>query len=245
MPQDTPRGMDVYFEDFHGDLIPDELATSSDSGTITTNVGLTDNKGGRASILRLDNSNDTDNDFAEVDLGALNYTVQDGRISMEARVAPYDVSVMAVNVGFNDDTLEGGNTLPVELSGTSFTSNASTWIGFVYDADATNATWHAFWVDDDNDTSTAIATLNTGIALADSTWYTMRIELQDRGSGNAARGLFDIRDENGNHWNYEANTTIDRDVALVPHIGCELRSASNNGLIDIDYIEASRSREGS
>ncbi len=42
-----------------------ELATTNDTGTITTGVT------GGASVLRLDNDNDGDNEMAEVELGAL------------------------------------------------------------------------------------------------------------------------------------------------------------------------------
>ena len=243
MPKDTMRAYDVYFEDFHGDLIPDELATSNDnSGTTVVNVGLSGNKAGVASIIRLDNAGEGDNNFIELDLGATSYRVQEGHIWMEVRLAPHDVSVMAMNVGFNDETTEGGDTLPVELSGTTWTTGATTWIGFVFDADATTDNWAAFWVDDDNDTSVAIGTLMSTIALADETWYTLRLDLHDAGSGNNAIAEWQITDENGNRWNYRNTSTIDRDAALVPHIGNELRAAANNGSVDIDYIEVGRTR---
>jgi len=237
---DVGEGMDEVHFGFYGDLIPDELATSSDSGTITANVGLSGGGAGRASILRVDNSNNGDNEFAEVDFGALNYQVQDGQMYMKARVLLERV-VCAVNVGFNDDTLEGGNTLPVELSGTTWTSGASTWIGFAFDSDATNDNWHVFWVDDDGDTSVPIATLNTGIAVAASVWYTMTIQVTDAGSGNRASAIFDLTD-GSNHFHYRASDTIDRDVALVPHIGVENRTTTG-AFLDIDDIWAGKSRQ--
>lgn len=240
---DTGKGYDCVCFDFNGDLIPDELATSSDTGTITCNVGLSGNKAEAASILRLDNSNQGDNEMAEVDFGALYYRGQCGHMWMEARVAMRDASESAVNVGFNDDTLEGSNTLPVELSTTTFTANATTWIGFVYDADATNDNWHAFYVDDDTKAATPIATLNSGVAGADSRWYTLRIDVWDRGSGNQCRARWFVQDENGNRWEYVENATIDRDAALVPHVAIECRSGSDNIELDIDYIEAARARE--
>ena len=242
MPKDTMKAYDVYFEDFHGDLIPDELATSSDSGTITTNVGLSGNKAGVASILRLDNSNNGDNEMSEGDLGATSYRVQEGHVYMEVRLACQDVSVMAVNVGFSDDTLEGGNTFPVELSGTTWTTTATTWIGFAFDADATTDNWAAMWVDDDTDRSVAIGTLRADVALADETWDTLRLDLHDAGAGNQVIAEWNVKDENGNEWNYRNTSTIDRDAALVPHIGNELRAAANNGIVDIDYIEVGRTR---
>jgi hypothetical protein len=242
MPRDTNNGYEVYFEDFFGDLIPDELATSNDSGTITVNVGLTGNKAVGSSILRLDNSNDGDNEMCEVDTGHTSYRVSDGHLYFEARVSPHDVSVMAVNVGFHDETTESGNSLPVELSGTTWTSNAGDWIGFVFDADATTNNWHAFWVDDSNDTSVAIGTLQSDVALADTTWYTLRLDLYDAGSGNQVVAEWKVQDANGNHWEYRNSSTIDRDAALSFHIGNELRGAVDNGSLDVDYIEVGKSR---
>ena len=240
MARDTTKGMDVVIYDFNGDLIPDELASSSDTGTLTVNVGLSGGKAGTASILRVDCSNDGDNEMAEVDFGALYYRVQDGRMYMEARVS-LQALVGAVNIGFNDDTLEASNTLPMELSGTTWTSNASTWIGFVFDSDATTDRWTAMWVDDDSDSTVAIATLISTPTVAASTWYTLRVDLQDAGSGNQAICNFSIADEDGNAWEYRASSTIDRDVALVPHIGVENRTTTGN-YVDIDYIEAGKSR---
>ena len=233
---DTTKGMDYYFEDFHGDLIPDELATTSDTGTITTNVGLS----ARASILRIDNSNDGDDEMAEVDYGALAYTVQDGQMFMEARVL-VERTTGAINVGFNDETTAAGNTLPVELATASFTSTASTWIGFLWDSDATNSTFHYFWVDDDGDTGVAIATLNTGITLAAATWYTIRVHLFDAGSGNRAAAVFSISD--GTNTLLRRHTdTIDRDQAMTWHLAVENRTTTGCYL-DIDYVEAAKSRQ--
>lgn len=240
MATNTNPGMDVVRYDFHGDLVPDELATTNDSGTLTTNVGLSGGKAGTASIIRLDNSNDGDNEMIELDFGALYWRVQDGEMYLEARVS-MERTTCGINVGFNDETTDSGNTLPVELSGTTWTSTASSWIGFVLDSDATTNNWYAFWVDDDADTSTAIATLTSDVAAEASEWVTLRVHLTDRGSGNGARATFSIQTENGEDWQYTANTTLDRDVALVPHIAIENRSTTG-AYLDVDYIEAGKSR---
>jgi hypothetical protein len=235
MALDTPRGIDTAFFEFNGDLLPDELATTSDSGTIDTTSFV-----GRGSALRIDNSNGGDNEMAEVDAGKLEYSVQDGQMYVEARVKVERVTG-AANIGFNDDTGEGSNTLPMELSGTTWTSNAATWIGFVWDSDATNDTWHVMWVDDDADSSTAIATLNSGITVAADVWYTLRVHLFDQGSGNQARATFSVSDGT-NAWEYETSGTIDRDVNMTWHLAVENRTGTGC-FMDVDYIEAGRSRQ--
>lgn len=243
MARDTSKGYDIVRYDFHGDLLPDELASSYDTGTITCNTGLSGLLAGKASILRLDNSNEGNNEMAEVSLGHCYWYPANGHIWMEARFAIKDVSVVAVNVGFNDETAQAENSLPVEFSGTAWTSNATDWIGVLFDAsDSTYFDWFGFWVQDGADTSTAIATLDSGITPVDEDIYTVRIDVFDAGSGNQCRARFHITDEDGRNWEKTFTSTIDRDQALVPHIGIELRSAADNGYMDIDYIEAGQSR---
>lgn len=227
---DTQFPMDEVFFEFQGDLIPDELATTNDTGTITTGIS------GGASVLRLDNSNGGDNEMAEVDLGALYYQVQNGRAYLEARIKLERV-ICAVNVGFNDETTESSDTLPMELSGTTFTSNASTWVGFVADSDATTDTFRITWVDDDNDGQS----YDTGITMQADVWYTVRIDLFDNGSGNAAWGEFFISDGTDSY-RKTVETTVDRDASLVPHIGIENRTTTG-AYVDIDYIAAGQTRQ--
>jgi hypothetical protein len=178
--------------------------------------------------------------MAEVDAGKLEYSVQDGQMYVEARVK-VERTTGAANIGFNDDTGEGSNSLPMELSGTTWTSNAGTWIGFVWDSDATNDTWHVMWVDDDADSSTAIGTLNSGITVASGVWYTLRVHLFDQGSGKQSRATFSVSDGT-NAWEYETSGTIDRDVNMTWHLGVENRT-STGCFMDVDYIEAGRSRQ--
>lgn len=236
---DTTYPEEVRFE-FEGDLIPARLATTSDSGTITVNVGLSGGGAGRNSILRLDNSAGGDNEMAEVDFGALYYQAQDDYIGLEARVLLERI-IVAATVGFNDETTESSDTLPVELSGTTFTSNAGTFVGFVIDSNATNDNWHVFWVDDDNDGGVTIATLNTGVALAADKWYTLKVEVWDGGSGNLSPAQFHVSDGT-THFQYRNDNTIDRDQAMVPHLAVENRTGTG-AFMDIDYIRAWKSRQ--
>lgn len=235
MATDTSRGYDLFFDDFHGDTIADELATSSDTGTIT--VGTPTD----ASCLRMDNSNDGNNDMCEVDIGAVYFRAQDGHCWMEARFRIEAATTVAVNVGFNDETLEDANTLPAELSTATFTVNAGTWIGFVADTNATNDYYHAYWIDDSVGSSTAIATLKSTVPIAALKWTTARIDLWDNGSGNQVRAEFMISDEDGHSWQYVNNSTIDRDCALTPHVAIENRTTTGRYL-DLDYLEAGKSR---
>jgi hypothetical protein len=174
-------------------------------------------------------SDTTDNDMQEICSNLLLFTGQEGYSYVEILMQSNSVDDMAFNFGLNDTVEEvaAGGTLPVELDGTSWTSTSSTFIGFVYDVDATNDELHCFWVDDDVDTTTAIANLRcNGIAPTANQWLYMRVEMQDRGSGNGVRATFTATDHNGKSVTKEFNTTVDRDCPLCYHFSFENRSNS-------------------
>lgn len=187
----------------------------------------------------------TDNDMCELGYHLLTWSVQNGQLMMETRVrvSVGGVDDIAINVGFNDDVLEDSNTLPVELATATWTTNASSWAGIVYDADATNQDVHFMSVDDDNDLSTAIATLRfNGIAPVDNEWFGVNIQLNDAGSGNPAIATVTVVEEStGRSATKQFTTNLDRDVLLTPHIAFENRAGVAH-TFEIDYIRVRQSR---
>ena len=186
----------------------------------------------------------TDDNMCEIGHDTLAWSVQNGALYMEGRCRLDVITNVAFNIGFNDDQLDDSNTLPMELSGTTWTSNAASWIGFVFDTDATNDDVHVMWVDDDNDSGEAVADLRmSGLAPVANEWFSWSILLTDRGSGNGVRAEFNIVEEStGKRMQKAFNTTLDRDVLLTPHIAVENRSATAH-VFDIDaglYVKASR-----
>ena len=234
MPTDTSKGYVVFFDDFLGDLIDDAYGTTADgSATVaipTPDTAVVDG------FVRLTTHN-SDNNMAEI-AHSLSYRAQDGIMSFEARVKMSAITTTAMSIGFNDDQLEASNTLPVELSGTTFTSNAATFVGFVFDTDATNDNWHAFAVDDCTDTTTPIACLNTGVAPVADTYQTLKVVVHDRGACYMAYAEFFINCE----LQASIENAIDRDATLVPHIAAEARAACASRNHDVDYIEVMKSR---
>lgn len=187
----------------------------------------------------------TDNDMCELAHGTLGWSVQNGELGMEARmrVTVGGVDDVAVNFGFNDDILEDSNTLPMELATTTFTSNADTWVGMVYDPDADNDDVHCMWTDDTVDASEAIADLRmTNAVPVDNEWFGMQVRLSDRGSGRGVRAEFTFVEEStGRRFQKQFNTNVDRDALLTPHIAFENRAGVAH-TFDIDYIKVWQSR---
>lgn len=168
----------------------------------------------------------TDNNMIEFCGDQLEFYGQQGHVAIELLVQLDVITTAAFNFGFNDDVLDASDTLPVELATTTFTANAATFVGFVYDVDATNDQLHAFWVNGGTATTTAIADLRfKGIAPTAAQYLWMRVELQDRGSGNGVRATLAATDHLGKSAIKTYNTTVARDTALCFYFGYENRGA--------------------
>lgn len=238
----------AYKEIFEDWTCGDRIHTADANGVVWL---VSSDSGGTAFAITADaegplargTTDTTDDDMCEIAHHLISWSVQNGELLLQTRIRADVVSTLAFTVGFNDDDLEASNTLPVELATTTFTSNAASFAGVVYDVDADNDDLHAFWVDDDNDTSEAIADLRfSGFAPVADEWFGVQVVLTDRGSGNAAAAEFTIVEEStGKHAQKDFVTTLDRDVLLTPHIAFENHGAAAHNF-DIDYIWVRQSR---
>lgn len=236
MATDTSKGIITVFDEFN----IDHIGTSGGDG-IQWLVTL-DNSGTLAPVASAElqaasvtgTANNNLNDFYYRDLS---FRAQDGFMSWEMRLDLAGITNVAINVGFNDDVNDASDSLPVELSGTTFTSNAGTFVGFVFDTDATNDNWHVFMVDDNNDTSVPIACLNTGIAPVANIPQTFKIVVEDNGACNQTRTSFYIDGLEV----YTMVSSIDRDILMSPGFGHENRACGAT-TVNLHYVEAKKSR---
>ncbi len=235
MATDTTKGTIRFMEEW----LTDNIHTGAANGVtwiVTTDGGTAFAVNDSAELQAQSVTGTCDNDMNEIG-HRLVWRAQDGSMSMEARLDLAAITAQAVTIGFNDDVSECSDTLPVELSGTTFTSNAGTFIGFVFDIDATNDNWHVFMVDDDADTNVAIACLNTGIAPVADTPQTFKVTVYDQEACNQTRADFWI----DGVLVYEMASAIDRDVLLTPHIAHETRAGCGQTM-NVHYIETKKSR---
>jgi hypothetical protein len=171
-----------------------------------------------------------DNELLEFCSNNLIFAAQEGHCAVEILVQFSSASVPAFTFGFND-TVEDGN-LPIDISGTTLAATASTFCGFVYDGtDATNKDLYCVWVDDDSlaqsDATGKVGgqTIRmNGIHPTASKWLYLKVELQDRGSGNGARATFLAVDHLGRSAEKVFDTTVDRDCPLCYHFAIETRA---------------------
>lgn len=178
----------------------------------------------------------TDNHMEELSFDRLMLRAQEGEIGFEVRAKVSVATTLALNIGLNDDALEDSNTLPVELSGTTWTTNSATFIGVCYDVDSTNDDVHMMWVDDDNDSTQALADLRmTGVNPAAGEFFKAGVQVTDAGSGNQcpARAWFETA--GGKYGEKAFKATIDRDAAMVGYTGWENRDAVAH-TISIQYM---------
>ena len=222
-------GIVRYFETFATDTIAS--GTSTAEGTAGNGVAwlCSLDTGDTAPVRAVNTSrglhvtaatDTTDNDLVEFCGDTLMFTGQTGHSSVELLLQFDVVTTLAFNFGFNDDVLEGSNSLPAELSGTTFTSNSATFLGFVFDIDADNDDIHVFWVNGDVDTTESIADLRmVGMAPTASKWLYLKAEMQDRGSGKGVRATLLAVDHAGRSVEKEFDTSVARTTPLCYYLG--------------------------
>ena len=182
----------------------------------------------------------TDDNMIELSRGGVNYRADDGMMSMEVRAYLDVVTNVAFNIGWNDEVLEGANTLPVELSTATFTRNGVTSAVILFDTDASaiNTVFVPCWEDDSvMMNETVAANRFSGIAPVAAEYFTARVELWDRGAGNGARATFMVGRNNVSSTSgvKEFNTTVDRDALLAAHTSWENRSGTAHQ-VNISYM---------
>ena len=233
MATDTTKGFILMHEEWLHDNINSSAAngvrwlTTTDSGTA---FGVNDSAELQAQGVT-GSANDNYNEIAH----RLTWRAQDGMMSMEARVDLTDITAVGTFIGFSDNVAE--NQLPVALSGTTFTAQANTALGFVFCTDATNDNWHVTMVDDTNLTTVPIASLNTGVAPVNNTPQTFKVVVYDQEVCNQTRSEFWIDGE----LQLTMASSIDRDALLTPYIGHVTRSC-NTRTMNIHYITTKQTR---
>ena len=232
----SPVGDHILFDDFHQVKTAGGGACSDGNWVITTESGSSyTNQDLASGVLRL--TTDTCNCEVVMVAGAkTNWRVQDGAIAARVRLKVDDMTNVAISVGFTDANTESA-LLPFDDKGGTLTTTATTAIGFTIDTDACDdGNWSTVYVDDDTDG----AQVCTGKQPTQAKYTTLRVRLEDNGSGNQARAEFSI---NCNCY-YEVRTaTIDRDALLTPFVGV-MNSAGSAHNLDIDYIYVAGSRVG-
>ncbi len=213
------------FDDFLGDAVDARWTpvVGIDAQAVTPTITQTNN-----GLVRLTSGNAGDtmaNDGSQLNSG-LNWIPANGGLYGAFRVKPVSgVATVCYNVGFTDTAaLE----MPITLSGTTLTTNASDAAVFVFDTAADNDYWHAQGVKGNTDT----ALTNTAVAPVADTYTLLEIYIDTSGTAT-----FKI---DGTLKATIANA-VTPSVALTPTVAVTARTTSERS-IDIDYIEVVQKR---
>lgn len=157
----------------------------------------------------------------------LNWKANQGNLVFEAKVKLSAITNINLFVGFTDQlaSLEA----PVTLSGTTFTTNATDAVGFLFDTNATTDTIRLVGVANDVDATHQ----DTGLAPVAATYNTFRVEVSTTG---VATFYLD-----GVKVGTALTGAVTASVALTPVVAGFTESAAS-ATIDVDYIFVQQTR---
>lgn len=194
--------------------------STTSSGTITVGVE------GVYTLLAGDSAGTIAADGAQLN-SELNWKANQGGLVLEARVKLAAITTVCAFIGFTDTlALEG----PVSLSGTTFTTNASDAVGFLFDTAATTDTIRLVGVAADTDATMQ----DTSLAFVNDTYRTLRIELSSTG---VAHFYID-----GVSVGTKMTGAVTPTVALTPVFVVRPEGAVAGRTISIDYFHVSANR---
>lgn len=222
------RNVVVHEDDFLGDTLDARYSGAKGADAQGVVPTITSAVGG---VVRL-TSGDVGDTFANDGSSLtheLNWKANQGNLVFEARVkCVSSVANVAFFIGFSDSLATGTLEAPFTLSGTTFTSNATDALGFVFDTAATTDTIRCVGVKADTD-ATAI---DTSVAPTADTYQWFRIEVDS--SGNATFYINDTK------YGTVANA-VTATVALTPIFTVVTRTTATKSM-DVDYLRVSANR---
>lgn len=217
-----------FTDDFMGDVLDSRWsgAVGSDGAAVTPTINQ--QNGG---VVRLTSGAAGDtmaHDGSSLTHG-LNWKAGNGGLYFEARVKPVtSVANVCYNIGLTDTLATTTLEMPITLSTTTLTTNATDAAVFVFDTAATLVKFKAQGVKADTDTALA----DTAIAPVADTWIKLAIIIDNQGTA-----YFYINDALTNTVASCLTTT----VALTPVIAITARTTTSKSL-DVDYVRMAQIR---
>lgn len=222
------RARSTMFDDFLAAGIDGRWSSTAGAGTgnaaATTVAGALN---GEITIKSASDDGTHAQNFSTLTTDQLNYKANQGGMVIEARCKISDVSEAYFFLGFTDTistTVEG----PIFMNAADIDSDATDACGIVYDIDATLDYFTVGGVKNNTDTNPTIS----GVAPADDTYFTARVEVDAAG---AVTGYI-----NGAKIGTVASA-VTVTVALTPAIFIGNRSA-NQVTLTVDYAIVKQNR---
>lgn len=217
------------FDDFNEGLNTSKWLATEGTDSITSAAAILN--GGIGGVLRLttgDAGTGLAADTEQITQNQLMWQASNGGLNFQIRLKLSAITTCWAFFGLTD-TVAAALEAPFTLSGTTFTSNASDAVGFLFDTAATTDTWRCVGVKADVD-GTAFDT--TFAPVADS-YETFRVELDTSGNATYFR--------NGTVCGYIANA-ITAAADLTAIMSVSKLSVAASMTVDIDYVGVSMNR---
>lgn len=224
----NPKQYVTLFDDFLGDLLEDgwSAAEGNDAQAIIATIQAGE-VGGVVRMITGDTT--TVSESAQALTHGLNWKANQGGLYMYCRFKPVTaITTAQYFVGFTDTLATTTLEQPFTLSTVTVTAVADNAVGFLYDTDATNDTWHCQGVK----ATVATATSNSGLPPIVDTWQDLEIEISTAGTAS-----FYI---NGALVASVANA-VTVTTALTPVVEAMARTTSSR-TIDVDVIQVTAQR---
>lgn len=209
------------FDDFLGDVIADQWSAAAGNDAQTVGWAISAQNGGEVRATTGDTT--TVSESAVVLTHALNWKASNGGLYMKARFRGItSVADVKYFIGFTDVLATTTLEIPITLSGTTLTTNATDAVGFLFDTAATNDFWHCQGVKADTDTALAVTT----VAPAADTFQTFELAVDT--SGTATFWI------NGTQVGSIANA-VTTSVALTPVVSA-MANTTTSKTVSLDYL---------
>ena len=211
------------FDDFLGDTLNTDLYLIPTKGSDGQTVDFAPLAGVTGGVIRGTTGDDAAASYAVNGIqigGYLQWAPNQGGLEFEARVKISAITDIAIYVGLSDQVANLEEA--ASLSGTTFTTNATDCVGFLFDTAATTDTIRAVGVKNDVDATH----VNTGLAYVADTYRVFNIKLDT--SGNAVYSIDGA---------VVATVTdaVTAGALLAPYVGAAARAAASRHVY-IDYF---------
>jgi hypothetical protein len=218
-----------WFEDFLGDVIPDQINVVEGTDSATSDFAvLASGLGGVGRFTTGDAGTGAAADFPQI-TQYLNWKAANGNLCFEARFKLSRITNAYAFLGFTDViTLEA--PIVSAASADTITTNASDAVGFLFDTRQTTDVWHLVGVAADVD-ATRQATSYAPVA---DTYETFRIELSATGVATFYR--------NGVQVGTSMSGAVTAATLLTPTVMVGNTSGTSSFTADLDYIHTSMAR---
>lgn len=223
-----------YFEDFLGDVVPDQINAIEGTDSATSDCAIL--AGGIGGIMRLttgDAGTGLAADMEEI-TWALTFQASNGGLRFQTRLKLSAITTCYVFIGFTDLAASLEGPIISAASADTFTTNATDAVGFMFDTRMSTDNWWLTGVANDVDATMQ----NSGYAPVADTFATFAIEVSDTGVADFYY--------NGAHVGTSMSGALTPATDLTPVIAASKTSVAASMTVDVDYVavEMNRAADG-